>query len=114
MNDVKYVNDLLDERGHFLEWTQFSEKYDIHNQEFRYVALIHAIPRNWKKRIKDTGNKISEIKNQAILKLVKLKKPSKYFYTEQIKNTATEPCKALGKWEEIITDTLTENDRINM
>ena len=46
---IRYINDLLNENSDFYTWREFNEKYEIDNQHFKLLSVIHAIPRNWKK-----------------------------------------------------------------
>ena len=99
IHGIRYVNDLIDETGNFYSWETFSNKFNIVNQSFRHYALIHSIPMNWKKRIKDSHQKLINTNLPHIEKIKSLKKPSKYFYLEYLEKVATRPLKAEEKWQ---------------
>lgn len=95
---IRYINDILGDNGQLMDWNQFSIKFNIRDQAFKYISLIHAVPKNWKKRIKEMGYKLNEVKQQRILKLKCLKKPGKFLYNKKIEMTATRPEKSENKW----------------
>lgn len=107
---IRYLNDLFDEEGNIYTWEQFSLKYDIHRQAFKYVAVTHAIPKNWKKRIKDGGCKLRDVVDSNVEKVKQLKKPGKYFYNEIVKKLSTRPTKSEDKWQTILDCNLSENN----
>ena len=55
--NVRYINDIIDEEGNLYSWETFSNKFDLNNQAFRHLSLIHSIPRNWKKKNKGYWSK---------------------------------------------------------
>lgn len=109
---IRYINDLLNENGDFYTWEDFSAKYEIFNQPFKLFAIIDAIPRNWKKRIKDSNIKLNEnnIQHPKIQKIKHLKKPGKYFYMVAIEKLVTRAERAELKWQNLIEEELTESD----
>ena len=110
MRGIKCINDLLDDEANFYSWESFSQKYDIQNQAFKYHAVIHAIPRNWKTRIKEINKKINNITHDTIQKVKHLKKPGKYFYKLAIEMTGTRPEKSEEKWNKIYDCIIPENE----
>ena len=105
---ITHINDILDEQGIFYSWDFFSEKFDIQNQSFRYLSLLHSIPKNWKKRIKDSAQKLTTVDGKKTKYLKQLKKPSKFFYKEMIKKITTTPVKAQEKWNIYLEEDLGE------
>lgn len=99
---IKYVNDLINENGSPYTWQEFKTLYNINDNPFRFYSLLHAIPMNWKKRIKECGIKLDEVIDTKIQKLKNLKKPSKYFYLNHISISKNIPSKAEQKWEKLI------------
>ena len=95
---ITHINDLIDEQGNLYSWELFSEKFNIQNQSFRYLSLLHSIPRNWKKRIKESSQKLKNVDSEKIKVVKQVKKPSKLFYQEMLKKIATTPVKAQAKW----------------
>ena len=105
LKGVTCINDVIDETGNFYSWEQFSLKYDIKNQAFKYIALIHAVPPNWKQRIKDDiQRKLILVSYPIIQKLKGLRKPAKFFYNYMIEKTATTPIKSEHKWCKILNN----------
>ena len=86
---ISYLNDKIDEQGNFYTWEEFSNKFKIENQAFLYYSLVHAIPKNWKKRIKESSKKLTQVTNPKIQQLKQLKKPSKQFYLDFIQYIVT-------------------------
>ena len=109
-NGIKYINDLLDEEANFYSWESFSQQYGIQNQAFNYYALLHAIPRNWKKRIKKINKKLNNITFGNIQKVKHLKKPGRYFYKEAIEMIGTRPVKSEEKWKNIYDSIIPEDE----
>ena len=110
LKGVMFINDLLNENGQLLTWEEFSNQYNIQNQAFQHYALLHAIPRNWKKRLKDTASKVTDTVPKHIKKLKLLKKPSNYFYTSALKQSVTRSQNAENKWHEILSTELDNNN----
>ena len=57
------INDLLNENGKFLTYDNFNTKYNIHINSLEYMSLIHAIPIEWKNKIKSCTFPIHIIDN---------------------------------------------------
>ncbi len=110
LSGVLFVNDVIDQNGDFLKWEAFSNKYNIRNQPFRYMAVIHAIPRNWKKRIKELGNNLNQVVYEPIQRIKNIKKPSRYFYTQNLEKITTKPYNSWNKWSESINEVITEDE----
>ena len=109
MHGVKYVNDLVNEEGNIYTWEQFSRTYNI-SHPFEYLSVTQAIPRNWKKRIKEIGKKQNIVINSNIQKLKSLKKPSRYFYWKFMDSFCTRPEKSEKKWITLLDEPITENE----
>ena len=97
---IRYINDILNDDGSFLTNQEFHQKYNI-NQPFKYISMVHSIPRNWKKRIKDIGETIAETKHNRIIKLKNLKKTSRSFYLDSLSKFATRNVNSESKWNQI-------------
>ena len=110
MCGIKYVNDLIKEDGNLYTWEEFKDIYNTTDNPFRYYSLIHSIPKNWKKRIKETGTKINEVINVNIQRIKNLKKPSRYFYAQTIQLNKSKPEKAERKWEELTNTQISETE----
>ena len=109
LHGIKYINDLINDEGNIYSWEQFSRTYGI-SHPFEFLSVTQAIPRNWKKRIKETGKKQDNITNSNILKLKSLKKPSRHFYWEFMSNFCTRPEKSEKKWNTLLEESLSENE----
>ena len=107
---ITHINDIIKENGKLYTWEEFSQIYEIENQAFKYIAFIDAIPRNWKKRIKESGKKLTHVSDNHITKVNNLKKPSKFSYLEYMKNVATKPMKAMAKWDLYMEENLNEDE----
>ena len=105
---LTHVNDITNENGDFLSWGEMSQKYNIQNEAFRYISLINAVPKNWKKRIKQSGTNLNNTIDSNIQKLRSLKKPSRFFYLNCIQSIATKPSKAWKKWENYLGHNISE------
>jgi hypothetical protein len=46
---VTFINDILDENRNLYKWEDFSQKFDIHNQVFRYNSLYMLFQETGKK-----------------------------------------------------------------
>ena len=104
---IKYINDLLDTDGNIFQWNEFMTNYNLDNNgAFKYYGLIHAIPRNWKTRIKELKVKLHTVTHIKIKKLQGFKKPSQYFYTVGMEQLATRPINSETKWETICENSI--------
>ncbi|MCG8431202.1 MAG: zinc-binding domain-containing protein, partial [Candidatus Omnitrophica bacterium] len=110
MKGVMHLNDIIDDHGNFYSWEAFSDTFNIENQSFRYYSLLHAIPRNWKKRIKEMGNKLTNVTTAKIQKLMQVKKQSKPFYQELLKNNTSEPTHTQEKWSKILNTQISKKE----
>ena len=45
-NDVRFVNDLLTDKGHFLKYTDFCILYQVHPNILKYYGIVNAIKVN--------------------------------------------------------------------
>ena len=43
---VRFVNDLLPDKGHFLEYTDFCNLYQVHPNIIKYYGIVNAIKVN--------------------------------------------------------------------
>lgn len=110
MSGLRYVNDLINQNGSPYTWQELRTIYNINDNPFRFYSFLHAIPMNWKKRIKECGIKLDEIVDTNIQKLKNLKKPSKYFYLNQISLSKSKPSKAEQKWENLTSRRINETE----
>ena len=74
------------------------------------MSVIHTIPRNWKKRIKEIGKNLNQIVYENIQKIKNIKKPSRYFYTQILDKITTKPHNSWNKWSDSINEIMTEDD----
>ncbi len=104
-SEVKYVYDLVDEEGSFLCWNQLSAFFiDKTLVNFlQYQSLVNAIPRNWKKRIKDERSNVEEFASQENIIMAKtVSKIGRFYYKRCLDAIATKPEKIQSKWERIL------------
>ena len=109
INGALYVNDLVNELGDFYKWEEFEQKYNIQNQAFKYYSVIHAIPMNWKKRIKENKRKLPEIMHLNLQKIKHLKKPNKFFYHNALEQVVSRAI-SHEKWEQSLEATFMWKD----
>ena len=74
---VVRIKDLIDERGNFIKWEALPILMRKNIPFTRYLGLIQAIPREWKKRLLDDVDKINHLQI-----LIKLPKPVSLIYRE--------------------------------
>jgi hypothetical protein len=43
LHGAKYIHDIIDGNGNFYTWEQFSAIYNMIDQPFKYISLIHSI-----------------------------------------------------------------------
>ena len=58
---IRFVNDLLNDEGQFLSLEEINRKTYIKINFLNYYGLLQAIPKEWKQKIKNMGNKIEEV-----------------------------------------------------
>ena len=104
---VKKVKDLLN-GDVFLNFENFRLKYDINCNFLEYYSLLHAIPPEWKKQIKD--NEVDNTyqlspQEQTMLSLQRTTKVCKYIHTKNVQRIFQQP-RAEQKWTEILNENL--------
>ena len=76
IKELTFVNDLFDENGELNAWQKILNDFQLTQKSyFKWVQLIHAIPRPWKLAVlNDKGNCKNNhlIKNNQILAIEKL------------------------------------------
>ena len=107
---IKYINDLIDQSGNLYSLQEWKNQYQIEHSDFMYISVIHAIPRNWKKRIKEIGTKMEEVKIRHIILIKNLKKPGKYLYMKHIETLENQPNTAELKWEKLLNHSIDHTD----
>ena len=112
LKGIIHLNDIIDKNGNLYSWEVFSEKFNIKDY-FKYISLLHAIPRNWKQRMKESKKKLSNIMTEKIQKLKHIKKPSRIFYQELLKDCITEPTVSQEKWLNILNTNIDKNEWSN-
>ena len=99
---IIHINDLLDDDGHFLELNVLSRKYDVTISTMSFNSIKDAIPKTWRKLVKQSsGININPVITVRIgnvnKKLPKL--CTKDVYWEFVNRIVEQPT-ALYKWEE--------------
>ena len=46
------INNLIDNKGYFIKYNEFCEKFGSLTSQFQYMSLIDAIPKEWKQLLK--------------------------------------------------------------
>jgi hypothetical protein len=96
MQELFFINDLLDENNEFLSFYRFKEIYTTFLQ---YMGILHMIPQIWKVKIKLT-KKITVITCENFEYVKKNKKSCQYFYSKILLNHFEPPTKQQEKWKE--------------
>ena len=92
------INDILNENGALLTHQQCSSKYDLHIDTLKYLGIISAIPKPWRKLLKECNFRLDTINNNEDphikindqYKNIKLIK-SKEIYLKLLKQKETTP-----------------------
>jgi hypothetical protein len=50
---INYINDIIDKNGKFLDIIEINKKYDCAINDFQYMQLKHAIPKEWKIHLRE-------------------------------------------------------------
>ena len=112
---VSLVNDLVNEQGEFRNWEDIKTSLTLNTNFLQHRSIVEAIPRNWKKRIKDHGKRIiNEPVNEFLDKIKHTKKPTKLMYNFLVEKIATKPTKLITKWQDILEIELEEADWSNI
>ena len=110
INGVSHINDIIDEQGNFFTWDRFSQTFNIQNQSFKYISFLHSIPKTWKKRLKDSAQKLTNLDIRKVIKIKHLKKSSNYFYNELMDAIVTKPVKSQEKWNNSLSEDIAEEE----
>jgi len=106
-NGVTNISDLLNGET-FLNFESFQEKYDIRCNFLEYYSVLHAIPSEWKKKLRDNDPDADiqlTLQKQTMLSLQKADKICKYIHTKLVDKIFQYP-KSEQKWAEILGENL--------
>ena len=101
------ISDLLNGET-FLNFESFQEKYDIRCNFLEYYSVLHAIPSEWKKKLRDNARDVDiqlTLQKQTMLSLQKADKICKYIHTKLVDKIFQYP-KSEQKWSEILGENL--------
>ena len=113
---IKYVHQILDDRGQILNYHNFNQKFNINVNFLNYFSIINAIPTTWKNIIKmEYGNKLNAPDyNYTINKIINAKtKICKMVYKDMENQITQPPQKVFTKWEQYFEQNLTMADWLN-
>lgn len=96
--DIFFINDLINDDNLFLNYNQFKEKYNIPCSFLDFYGIVHAIPKEWKERIKNE-TKMTAVENELLNRIKLNPKSCKFIYSYFIKEFTEEPLNAEQKWE---------------
>jgi hypothetical protein len=68
VQNIKFIQNILDEQGNIAKKVYLEEKYDIRIKQMQYNSLISAIPKDWIRMIKNDNN----INNYVVFKECKV------------------------------------------
>ena len=104
--NLRYINDIVDVRGHFLNLDTLNVRYNCNINVMLYNSIKDAIPRQWRLLLKDSSpvNICMDLKVKVGNSQKKIQDiSSKECYWTFI-NSRIEPPTAVKKWEEIYPD----------
>ena len=111
--DILYIHQFLDTNGEHLTLVQFEEKHNVHINMLDYYGIITAIPRQWRKKIREQGDtiEVNYTPNNALIALHQKHHVCKLIYSKFIENihAASIPT-GYRKWEAYLTEDLTLAD----
>ena len=111
-NKVLQIKDLLNDRGHFLTFQQFIHKFNLRCNFLQYYSIIHAIPTEWKRILKNI-NVITEKDTCFNVSKLNLSKMScKMIYFQLVKKIAFLPQNAFKKWSNELDTKAIESEKI--
>ena len=85
--NFKFVNDLLNDQGGFINWCQFKAKAVSRITFLDYINIITAIPQKWKREIKEKHLEKEQFQNSSIISdLLRKQSSNKYIYEKLITN----------------------------
>ena len=65
---IKRIKDLLSENNEFLSYDLFCEKFNLNTPFTLYHGLVAAIPKQWKRDLKDVSPSISQNQTCTLLR----------------------------------------------
>ena len=65
---IKRIKDLLSENNEFLSYDLFCEKFNLNTPFTLYHGLVAAIPKQWKRDLKDVSPRISQNQTCTLLR----------------------------------------------
>lgn len=98
---VKYMYHLVKTSHHahiFYTLQEFNQLYGVNLDIMRYNSILHAIPYEWKKKIRNGD--LEDTYNYKIDKVVQMIKPVKLLYSDLIQDKYVEPEHVFVKWEQ--------------
>jgi hypothetical protein len=112
--DINFIQDLLNEEGSFLMKKELENKYMFRCKHLEYESLIHAIPQQWKRELKQNKrlNLNYEVNRQCMVKLGKKlvnyeELDTKRLYWHLVSNKCERPTSE-NKWKEKLDFIITE------
>lgn len=96
---IRYINDIVDQAGQFLTHEAINQKFNLNCNFLEVYSIVSAIPKPWKKAIKDNGDRLEHVKSLKIEELLKSKqKTTKVTYNAILQSVASKPIKAQRRW----------------
>ena len=113
---IKSINDLLDHTGKFLDYINFNAKYQTNVNFLQHMAIIDAIPKNWKKQLKTCtfpNTAVNSAENPHMKINTQFKDvtqiKTKEIYIELLKKTETKPT-CIEAWNTRLSIFYTDKD----
>ena len=87
-----------------------SHKLSTYRSKVSDISFLHSIPKTWKKRLKDSAQKLTNLDIRKVSKIKQLKKSSNYFYNELMDAIVTKPIKIQEKWNNCLSEDIAEEE----
>ena len=98
-NSIYFINDLINDKGEFLSYEEFSTTFNIRSTFLEYYGIINAIPVHFKTSIQN-ANKLKQFENKYTRMLKGKEKTSKLFYNTFIEKIKTNNFTTCDKWSQ--------------
>ena len=110
VKNVKYISDLVDDRGVLLSHASFQAKYDITVSFIEYCGLLKLIPNEWKIALSTFERRLPlSLENELISRIKKEPKASKYVYGIFSDSVFEPPIMSQEQWKNDVPEIQQQN-----
>ena len=107
---VKRINDLLDDNGQWLTHIELENIFKVKLAVMQHNSIVSAIPKDWKKCIKNNFVKKEANSKNELEKVVGMKKVCKESYGVMIQEMTNQPNNVFTKWRNEIGEDMDVNE----